>query len=254
MQSGNLAYNSGAFHRALAKLARLKPGHAALDLGCGRGRTLGPILELIAPGGSATGLDISADQLALTKRTHAGATSSGQLSLVQHDAARPLPFEEGRFDAIVCQNVLECIPDKTSFLAQCHRVLRPGGVLVLGHHDFDGVLLASSDRQLTETLVHAFAKVQLPGMAAADAQMGRQLLALMRGTPFRELETLSTLDVDLDLTGDGSIIDLLQSFRDAAPPGTDPQQLRHWREDLDRRASAGTFYCAVPWVCVIGVK
>jgi cyclopropane fatty-acyl-phospholipid synthase-like methyltransferase len=41
MRSGNVAYNSSGFHRALARLTRLRPGQTILDLGCGRGRTLG---------------------------------------------------------------------------------------------------------------------------------------------------------------------------------------------------------------------
>jgi hypothetical protein len=80
------------------------------------------------------------------------------------------------------------------------------------------------------------------------------LPALMAQSPFRDLETQSTLDVDFDLSGDGSITDLLQSLYDAAPAGTDPARLRRWREDLDNRAAKGGFYCAVPWVCVVGTR
>ncbi len=219
MRSGNVAYNSSGFHRALAKLTRLRPGQTVLDLGCGRGRTLGYLLKLNAPDGRAVGLDLSAELLELAGRAHVGENSAGRLKLVQHDAIEPLPFDDGSFDAVLCQNVLECIPEKAAFLRQCHRVLRPGGALLLGHHDFDSVLLASSDRELTESLVHAYAAMQLPGMASADAQMGRQLPALMAQSPFRDLESLATLDVDFSLSGDGSILDLLQSLYDAAPPG-----------------------------------
>jgi ubiquinone/menaquinone biosynthesis C-methylase UbiE len=254
MRSGNTTYNSSAFHRALAKLTLLRPGQSALDVGCGRGRTLGALLELTAPNGRTIGLDVSPEQLALAKEAHLAEVSSGRLCLVRHDATEPLPFEDGSFDAVVCQNMVECIPEKTLFLRQCHRVLRPGGVMVLGHHDFDTVMLVSGDRELTQRLVHDYAEAQLPGMASADAQMGRQLPGLMRGMPFRELETVATLDVDFNLDGDGSVVDLLQSLYDAAPPGSDPERLRRWRQDLDRRVSDGDFYCAVPWICVIGVK
>jgi SAM-dependent methyltransferase len=199
-------------------------------------------------------LDISAELLAAAAKAHGAATAAGRLELIRHDAIQPLPFGDELFDVVLCQNVLECIPEKAPFVRQCHRVLRPGGLLVLGHHDFDGVLLASSDRELTESLVHGYAAMQLPGMASAEAQMGRQLPALMAQSPFREIEAVSTLDVDFDLTGDGSILDLLQSLQDAVPTGTDAARIRRWRDDLDRRAAQGSFYCAVPWVGVIGVK
>jgi ubiquinone/menaquinone biosynthesis C-methylase UbiE len=254
MRSGNVAYNSSGFHRALARLTRLRPGQSVLDLGCGRGRTLGELLALSAPSGRAIGLDISEELLAAAAKSRSAEVAAGRLQLIRHDAIRPLPFGDEMFDAVLCQNVLECIPDKAPFLRQCHRVLRPGGLLVLGHHDFDAVLLVSSDRELTESLVHGYAAMQLPGMASAEAQMGRQLPALMAQSPFREIESVSTLDVDFDLTGDGSILDMLQSLQDAAPPGTDAARLRRWRDDLEHRAAQGRFYCAVPWVGVIGVK
>jgi ubiquinone/menaquinone biosynthesis C-methylase UbiE len=249
MRSGNVAYNSSGFHRALAKLTRLRPGQTVLDLGCGRGRTLGYLLELNAPDGRAVGLDLSVELLELAERAHAREISAGRLKLVQHDAIKSLPFDDGSFDAVLCQNVLECIPEKAAFLRECHRVLRPGGVLVLGHHDFDSVLLASSDRELTEVLVHGYAAMQLPGMASADAQMP-QLPALMQ-SPFRDLETQSTLEVDFELSGDGSITDLLQSLYDAVPPGTDPARLHRWHEDWTTapRMARST---ALPWVCVVG--
>ncbi|MFM9844032.1 MAG: methyltransferase domain-containing protein [Dongiaceae bacterium] len=254
MRSGNVAYNSSGFHRALAKLTRLRPGQTVLDLGCGRGRTLGYLLDLTAPDGRAVGLDLSAELLELAERAHQREVSAGRLQLLQHDATQSLPFDDGSFDAVLCQNVLECIPEKAPFLRQCYRVLGPGGVLVLGHHDFDAVLLAASDRDLTRDMVHDYAAMQLPGMASADAQMGRQLPALMSQLPFRDLKTQSTLDVDFDLTGDGSIADLLQSLYDAAPAGTDSTRLRRWREDLDNRVARGTFYCAAPWVGVVGTR
>jgi len=254
MRSGNTPYNSSAFHRALAKITRLRSGQRVLDLGCGRGRTLGALLDLASPGGGAVGLDISPEQLALAAAAHAEAVSSGRLHLVQHDATKPLPFAEGTFDALVCQNVVECIPDKQSFLRECSRVLQTAGIMVLGHHDFDGVVLASSDRDLTQALVHDYAKAQLPGMPSADAQMGRQLPDLVRGSRFRELETLATMDVDLTLDGDGSIVDLLESLYNAAARNTGVNRLRDWRDDQSRRAANGDFYCAVPWICVTGVK
>ncbi|WP_416398659.1 class I SAM-dependent methyltransferase [Allohahella sp. A8] len=41
-------------------------------------------------------------------------------------------FESGRFDIIASSHVLEHIPDDLAAISECYRVLRPGGVLVLG--------------------------------------------------------------------------------------------------------------------------
>ena len=45
-----------------------------------------------------------------------------------------VPAEDGAFDAVVSTQVLEHVPDPDSYLAEAHRLLRPGGTLVLSTH------------------------------------------------------------------------------------------------------------------------
>ena len=45
-----------------------------------------------------------------------------------------LPFDDGSFDAVVCTWTLCSIPDPGRVLAQCHRVLRPGGRFFFAEH------------------------------------------------------------------------------------------------------------------------
>jgi SAM-dependent methyltransferase len=42
-----------------------------------------------------------------------------------------MPFEEGAFDAIVCSHVLEHVPADADAMAELHRVVRPGGWVVV---------------------------------------------------------------------------------------------------------------------------
>ena len=48
--------------------------------------------------------------------------------------ADELPFEDGRFDVVVATQMLEHVPDPARVLREAHRVLRPGGVLLLSTH------------------------------------------------------------------------------------------------------------------------
>jgi SAM-dependent methyltransferase len=47
-----------------------------------------------------------------------------------YDGGR-IPVEDAQFDAVICSQVLEHVFTPTEFLAELHRVLRPGGLLLL---------------------------------------------------------------------------------------------------------------------------
>lgn len=73
--------------------------------------------------------------------------------LLQADMNR-LPFRDRVFDAVVCSEVIEHVPREEVKLAEQARVLRPGGLLVLGTPDYG--------RRLWRTLEWIYGKV-FPG-------------------------------------------------------------------------------------------
>jgi SAM-dependent methyltransferase len=46
---------------------------------------------------------------------------------VRADFGSPLPFRDAAFDAVICTEVMEHVPDAAVLLAEIYRVLRPGG-------------------------------------------------------------------------------------------------------------------------------
>ena len=72
-------------------------------------------------------------------------------------------------------NLLECVPDKAALLVEMHRVLRPGGVVVCAHWDWDTQTLDGADKALVRCIVQAFSDWQQQWMAACDGWMGRRL-------------------------------------------------------------------------------
>jgi ubiquinone/menaquinone biosynthesis C-methylase UbiE len=80
-----------------------------LDVGCGWNKTPGSI-----------GMDAN-------PKTHAD---------VIHDLGSfPYPFSDSEFDNIVCSHVAEHVPDVMAFVAELHRVTKPGGrILILTPH------------------------------------------------------------------------------------------------------------------------
>jgi ubiquinone/menaquinone biosynthesis C-methylase UbiE len=97
-------------------------GGSVLDLGCGTGELA---IALAASGVRATGCDISPEMLRVAADTEA------PVDWVELEPDwRVLPFRAGGFDAVVGSSVLEYVDDPVTVLRECHRVLRPGGIVL----------------------------------------------------------------------------------------------------------------------------
>jgi ubiquinone/menaquinone biosynthesis C-methylase UbiE len=108
----------------------LAPGDAVLEIGCGHGQTLARLAERVA-GGFAAGIDPSDVMVRLATRRLRRAIARGRAAVERAEASR-LPFPDARFDAALAVHVLPFWPDPTRELREIRRVLRPGGLLVLG--------------------------------------------------------------------------------------------------------------------------
>ena len=99
-----------------------------LDVGCGiGGSTLYLANKLDA---KATGITLSTVQKTRAKER---AITAGLEKQVEFQVANALamPFADNSFDLVWSLESGEHMPDKAKFLQECHRVLRPGGKLIL---------------------------------------------------------------------------------------------------------------------------
>jgi SAM-dependent methyltransferase len=106
--------------------ARVQVAGRVLDAGCGGG---GTVLSLAEECGFAVGLDLLARFAGSGTRLRAE-KGIANAAFVQGDAAR-LPFRDSSFDLVLSHSVIEHVQAADSYLRECHRVLRAGGVLYL---------------------------------------------------------------------------------------------------------------------------
>jgi SAM-dependent methyltransferase len=121
-----------------------------LEVGCGRGGGTAFLFERHRPR-SMTGLDLARSAIALCRRQQA----RPGLTFVQGDAEN-LPFGDTSFDTIVNVESSHCYPDVPRFLSEAHRVLRPGGYLLLADVRATHVDPTSRDRLVPRTDVAQF--------------------------------------------------------------------------------------------------
>ncbi len=103
------------------------PQHT-LDVGCGIG---GSTLVLAQHFGSqATGITLSPVQAQRAQERARERELSDRVSFQVADAQN-MPFADGSFDLVWSLESGEHMPDKSQFLAECYRVLKPGGILLM---------------------------------------------------------------------------------------------------------------------------
>jgi SAM-dependent methyltransferase len=119
---GRLSGRLSQFARAVADLA--PPGGELLDLGCGSGELA---QHLAASGYRVTGADIAPTML---RQAELADVRRAVRWVRLEPCWQALPLADGSLDAVVSASVLEYVPDPGAVLAECARVLRPGGVLI----------------------------------------------------------------------------------------------------------------------------
>jgi ubiquinone/menaquinone biosynthesis C-methylase UbiE len=115
---------------ALTSLLRPRAGETVLEVGCGPGRVLVELAELVGPGARVIGVDLSAEMGRRALRRAEHADQAGQVAVLQADAAS-LPLRDGCVDAAFMGFTLELFDDDEigHVLAEVSRVLAPRGRL-----------------------------------------------------------------------------------------------------------------------------
>jgi ubiquinone/menaquinone biosynthesis C-methylase UbiE len=108
-----------------AVLAALGPveGLRVLDAACGPGFYLA---SLLSSGALASGFDAS---LAMVELARARVGSAAPVEVARLGEA--LPYRSDSFDAAICALAIHYVDDRLAAFAELHRVLRPGGLLVI---------------------------------------------------------------------------------------------------------------------------
>ncbi len=233
-------------------LVDLSHAQAILDAGCGDGFDLRQIGLEVSDTASLVGIDVS------TKDITAARTATehdSRFSFMTCDLEQKLPFAEASFDVVFSTNVLECIPDKQGLLSELHRLLRPGGQVVLSHFDWDTQVINGANKQLIRQLVHTYADWQQPWMRACDPWMGRRLCSVLNASGLFEGKihtyTLTNTQFSSDTYGYARIMDFKALARRGMVSAQDVESvLIEMRELADR----GEYFYSINMYSYVGTK
>jgi SAM-dependent methyltransferase len=114
----------------------LLDGLSVLDLGCGSGRDVYALAQLVGEHGKVVGVDMTEEQLAVADAHRAHhreafgyARDNVEFRLGYIERLDALGLADASFDVVVSNCVVNLSPDKDAVLRQVHRLLKPGGEL-----------------------------------------------------------------------------------------------------------------------------
>jgi len=146
---------------------RFEEHSTILDVGCGGGRTLSKLAEVVKYG-KAYGIDYSEESVAASKRTNARWIDMGRVE-VRHGSVSQLPFQAGSFDVVTAVETHFWWPDLPTDVREIYRVLKQGGQFVVIAEVYKGA--NTTVAKLAEQ------KASRIGMRLLDAEEHRALFA-----------------------------------------------------------------------------
>lgn len=126
-------YHQNVILPAALRLLDPQPGESVIDVCCGQGVLVKPLLDLKV--GRITGVDASPQLIDFAKSRHGG---DARVSLRVADVCLPGTWADGTHDAATCLMAVHDVPDLEAMFANIAKALKPGGrmVVVLMHPCF----------------------------------------------------------------------------------------------------------------------
>ena len=125
---GQQGWRTAAEQAEIADLLRAGPESRILDVACGAG---GPSLALVERTGcQLTGLDTEAAGIAHAEAQASARGLADRASFVVLDCGGRLPFDAGTFDAVLCVDAINHLPERFATLSEWARLLQDGGRLL----------------------------------------------------------------------------------------------------------------------------
>jgi demethylmenaquinone methyltransferase/2-methoxy-6-polyprenyl-1,4-benzoquinol methylase len=176
---------SGGLHRLWKRftieLSAVRPGQTVLDIAGGTGDLAAKFSKLVGADGQVILADINAAMLSVGRDRLIDKGALGNIDVVQADA-QFLPFADDSIDCITIAFGLRNVTDKAKALQSMHRILKPGGRLLV-------LEFSKPTSPLLSKIYDAYSFSALPAMGKLitdDADSYRYLAESIRKHPDQE--------------------------------------------------------------------
>jgi ubiquinone/menaquinone biosynthesis C-methylase UbiE len=165
-----------------ARWAGIQPGMRVVDIGCGAGITTRALFEMVQPGGTAVGVDMSDERIAHATRKY----GTAGLSFVRYNVLEPITGL-GEFDFVWVRFFLEYHRSRAFEVVQnLSHIMAPNGILCLIDLDYNCL----SHFSMPERLLAAMRGIvrKLEETADFDPYAGIKLYSFLYDLGFEEID------------------------------------------------------------------
>ncbi|GAB90034.1 methyltransferase domain-containing protein [Gordonia rhizosphera] len=245
------AYQGREFvRRRHANIAALdpRPGQTVLDLGCGNGMLLPELARALGRKGRVIGVDMSPDMLT-SARARIAEAGEDWVEILD-GRAEAIPLDDATADSIISIQVFEYIPDIPAALAECHRVLRPGGRLVIGDIHWGTMAWASEDPDRMARVLKVW------DGHLADPAIPEHLPGLLDDAGFRLDASHPVVFTDTGPAPDGTAVlfQLLIRQYVSGPGGLPAEEASAWSAELDTLAASRRYFYSLTHFITVATR
>lgn len=226
------------------ELLQIEKGSVVADVGCGTGTAVFEMAELVGPGVTPIGVDISEALVEIGKRRAAKRGINVDLRIGDAGA---LPFVDGGLQVYRAERLYQHLREPEPFLKEAYRALAPGGRIVLIDQDWDGALIDSNDIAATRVMLRTM------GGGVANGAAGRQYYRLLKDAGFKNVQVIADTHVSTNFDEYGFFPELWANLVDATG-ALDTKTIQAWLDDQKQRAANGRFFMSMTHFLGVGYR
>jgi arsenite methyltransferase len=221
-------------------------GERILDIGCGPGFYATELLDEVGRTGSIVAVDASPDMLALARQRCEGHDNV----TFREGTANALPVDDGDFDAALCVQVMEYVPDAPGAVAEIHRALRPGGRAVIWDVDWATAWWHTEDPDRMRRIMAAWDE------HLVHPSLPRQMGAHLRAAGFVDVAVQGHSFVTVDYDEESFAVMMLGMAADFVPGrrGVTGDEVAAWKAEQRSLAERGEFFFEATQFCFTARK
>jgi ubiquinone/menaquinone biosynthesis C-methylase UbiE len=228
--------------------AGLKPGMSVLEVGCGTGVVARHLARYLGKSSRVAGIDLVEKFIDIARNIE-GSAGTGECAAIEYQVgdAYHLPYPDHEFDATLAATLFSHLPDKSKALVGMIRVTRPGGIVMAFDQDYETLIFAHEDKELTRKILRHGSDWNI-----TDGWTGRRLPGLFAEQGLEKVKCIPFVYSERDTSSYLMTIAVRFAALCVQHGVASKSEADSWIAHLREIGEKKSFFSSINYYCVIG--